>query len=118
MGLLVLTLLAAAPQADCARPANQPDANACAHAAFRDADAALNRQWAATLAAIRSRDDAPRLARLRAAQRAWIAFRDAHCDSLHFATIGASLDYTLNIYCRTRMTQERSRQLAALAREP
>ncbi|HEY0011601.1 MAG TPA: lysozyme inhibitor LprI family protein [Allosphingosinicella sp.] len=117
MSLLVLTLLAAAPQPDCERAATQPEFNACALAAFRHADAALNRQWAATLQAVRSQDDAPRAARLRAAQRAWSAFRDAHCDSAHFGTIGASLDYTLNIYCRTRLTEERTRQLADFAME-
>jgi len=118
VSLLALAFLAAAPGPDCERAISQPDFNACAHASYRDADAALNRQWAATLRLVAGEDDAARVARLRAAQRAWIAFRDAHCDSLHFATIGASLDYMLNIHCRTRMTEERTRQLAALAREP
>ncbi len=117
MSLLALALLAAAPQPDCERADSQPEFNECALISLRAADAALNRQWAATLRAARSEDDAPRVARLRAAQRAWIAFRDAHCDALHFPAIGASMDYTLNIGCRTRLTEERTRQLADFARE-
>lgn len=117
MSLLALALLAAAPQPDCARVINQPDANACALASLRAADAALNRQWAATLQTVRGEGGATRVARLRAAQRAWIAFRDAHCDSAYFPVLGASMDYTMNIYCRIALTEDRTRQLAEIARE-
>ena len=117
MSLLVLALLAgAAPE--CKRAVTQPDLNACAAAAYSTADAALNRQWALTLRTVRKDDElGERVARLRAAQRAWVAFRDAHCDSAYFSGIGASLDYTMNIRCRTEATEKRTRQLAELARE-
>ena len=85
MSLLILTLLAAAPQPDCVRATSQPDLNECALAHYREADSALNRQWTLTLKAVRQEDESvDRVARLRAAQRTWIAFRDAHCDSAHF----------------------------------
>ncbi|HEY0028660.1 MAG TPA: lysozyme inhibitor LprI family protein [Allosphingosinicella sp.] len=117
MSLFVLALLASAAP-ECKRAVAQPDLNACAAAAYSTADAALNRQWALTLKAVRKDDElGERVERLRTAQRAWVTFRDAHCDSAYYSGIGASLDYTLNIHCRTAVTKERTRQLAELARE-
>jgi uncharacterized protein YecT (DUF1311 family) len=117
MMLMILALSVATPL-NCEEAVTQPDLNACAARAYQQADKALNRQYVATTLALRREDAAgQRLSRLRQAQRAWITFRDAHCDSAFLADIGASLDYTLAIECRTHLTEERTRQLAELARE-
>jgi uncharacterized protein YecT (DUF1311 family) len=113
----ILALLAAAP-VDCAGAVAQPELNACASQEYRRADQALNRQYAATVRAVGGEDgSADRLDRLRQAQRAWVTFRDAHCDSAFFSGVGASLDYTQGIWCRTELTEERTKQLAELGRE-
>lgn len=51
---------------------------ACAEAEFRRQDAELNRQYARTL----QRLSPAQHGRLRAAQRAWVAWRDADCATL------------------------------------
>ena len=122
----LLVIAAAALQTDCATAVSQPDINACAYAELARADDLLNGQWRLTLAAVRerSRDDPPAAnsttaeVRLVAAQRAWLAFRDAHCDSVAYGEMGAQLDYTVNIHCRAELTRLRTAQLAEIAREP
>lgn len=59
---------------DCDR--NQMNMNLCAAHRHQQADQALNRQYRETLA--KQSDDAARQ-RVRAAQRAWIVFRDKDC---------------------------------------
>ena len=119
---IVLALLAVA-QPECEGAVSQPQLNACASADLVRADAALNAQWLATLRRIREEASSAqaaelRVAALRSAQRVWISFRDLHCQSAHPAGIGASLDYTLGIYCRVDLTKQRTKQLAEIAREP
>ena len=85
--LLSCMLLATVAQADTAPDAamqqalqdcdrNQMTMNLCATHRHQQADQALNRQYSETLA--KQADDASRQ-RLRAAQRAWIVFRDKDC---------------------------------------
>ncbi|OYX49143.1 MAG: hypothetical protein B7Y97_09800 [Sphingomonas sp. 32-66-10] len=99
--------------ADCSTATTQSEMNDCALAAYNEADVSLNVQWWKTLAVFRSRsvEDAERL---RAAQRAWIAFRDAECDAEFPFSLGVSLDKGLNINCRTSLTLERTVRLAEL----
>src|SRR6218665_1348085 len=102
------------PAPGCPGDADQPALNACMTAALTRADEAMNRQWRDTLAA---REPAGRagVERRRAAQRAWLAYRDAHCDSVHPAEIGASIETTLNIACRAELTEARTRAPADIA---
>jgi uncharacterized protein YecT (DUF1311 family) len=102
------------PDPDCPGGADQPTLNACMTARLTRDDEAMNRQWRETLAA-REQGGPAGVARLRAAQRAWLAFRDAHCDSVYRAEIGASLDATMNIACRADLTEARTRELADIA---
>jgi uncharacterized protein YecT (DUF1311 family) len=123
--LLLALALQGSPRVDCERAVTQPDLNECASEEFRRADESLNRQWQITLDVVRGWDRegvSPAAGstfenRLRLAQRAWVAFRDAECDALYPGTIGAELAYTGNIYCRTHMTMDRARQLAEIARQ-
>lgn len=122
----VLLLQAAAPADDCGGASTQPEINECALANYRRADDEMNRQWRTTLAEMRRRDredsmpsasESTRESRLRTAQRAWIAFRDAHCNSAYYAELGTQIAYTMNIYCNAELTEERTRQLSELRRE-
>ncbi|MES2441948.1 MAG: lysozyme inhibitor LprI family protein [Pseudomonadota bacterium] len=99
---------------DCARDdLPQSEMNECALAVFNEADARLNAQWKRTFRAFQenSPEDAERL---RAAQRAWIAYRDAECDAEHPWDLGVSMDKMLNIFCRTGMTSDRTAKLLEL----
>ena len=110
----------------------QQEMNICAHRDFLTADAAMNAQWRLTRAHMQERDaqwdpawDAGQgasegarpgyFATLLEAQRAWIAFRDAHCRSEGYDARGGSLEPLLVSTCKTRLTQARTEQLRELA---
>ena len=61
-------------------------------------------------------DHAVRADRLRAAQRAWIAFRDANCAMAYALHGGGSLRQISGAQCVLRMTAERTFELRALYR--
>ena|SRR5689334_6962884 len=113
---LIFAAAAVASQPNCSDPPTQADMNDCALAEFDKADAELNAQWKKTFAVFKD-DSEESASRLRAAQRAWIAYRDAECDAEHWFDLGVSLDHGLNIMCRTALTQERTAQLAKLTQD-
>ena len=66
---------------ECNQDGAQIEMNACAHQEYEAADAALNAAWKQLIAALEGQDAALREA--RAAQRAWLKFRDAEVNA-HF----------------------------------
>jgi len=118
-----LALLAAqAPQWNCADPQAQSEMNACAQIDFERADAALNAEYRRAIAHARASDREPsgRLegddrpgdeATLREAQRAWVAFRDAHCRLQGYEARGGSMEMMLYDGCRAELTRARIAQL-------
>lgn len=125
--MIALMLLAAAPQdVACDKTITQSDMTRCAIRDFEAADAALNKQWKLTLANQREMDRLTRnegyeglsyADQLLAAQRAWIAYRDAHCRSDGYRMRGGSAEPMLIASCRARLTEARTQQLAALVQE-
>lgn len=125
--MLVAILLAAAqPQWNCDDPQVQQEMNWCAAKSYEAADAALNRQWPRTVAAMKERD--ARLDRayddrpgyfetLLEAQRAWLKYRDAHCASEGFWARGGSLEPLLVATCKRKLTEERTQQLQYLVEQ-
>jgi len=99
-----LLLVHALTRADrCESPQTQAAMNVCAAEEFRRADAQLNavyRKLTATL-------DADRRRKLQAAQRAWLAFRDAHCEFEASAYEGGSMQPMEYSTCATNVTKER-----------
>lgn len=119
LALMLAGAAAAAP--DCGNAVTQQDMNFCAAQEFRTADAELNAQWRITATEMRRRDDAIAadgrpgyFDQLLAAQRAWLAYRDAHCDSEGYAARGGSLEAMLVANCRTQLTIDRTEQLRVL----
>ncbi len=104
-----IALLAPLAHADCASATTQAAMNTCAAADFARADAALNATYAEVMARL-ARDEQGR-ARLVAAERAWIAYRDAQCDFESNDTAGGSIHPMLVLQCRATLTQSRDRQL-------
>lgn len=72
------------PAGFCPRGVTQADLNDCAAAEFRKADAELNRVYQQLLAA--NKDDQLFVEKLKTAQRAWLAFRDAQLEAIYPAT--------------------------------
>ena len=108
---------------DCRDPQNQADMNLCAAIAFRNADAELNAAYRDAVAHARGADRAAAAylnegddrpgeeSSLREAQRAWVAFRDAHCRLQGYEARGGSMEPMLYDGCRAALARERSAQL-------
>ena len=113
--LLPLALLAAlaAPTAaqdrplDCDGAITQQAMNACAAEAYRAADAELNRVYRAVLQAAGDRH----AERVRNAQRAWLAFRDAHCAVEAGTVEGGSMEPMVRDHCLADATRQRTDEL-------
>ena len=73
--LLLLATTAVQAEQDCTAPVTQTDMNICAFQDYQRADAKLNAAYKKRVASL----EKAQLERLRTAQRAWIAFRDAQC---------------------------------------
>lgn len=122
LAAIVLTQAATAPL-DCDKAFTQMDMNRCAGDDYATADAELNAQWEVTAADMRERDALTRglqdgrpgyFDQLLAAQRAWLAFRDAHCSSAGYAARGGSMESMLVSMCLAHLTRQRTQQLQDL----
>lgn len=128
MSLLLAVLAAGAaaaePKLNCDDPQTQMELNFCAAEDAKKADAALNRQWTVTSAAMKAQDKAgyaPKdgrpgyFAALLEAQRAWIKFRDLECRVEGFAMRGGSAESMVYSGCLAEVTRARTAQLKMIA---
>ena len=112
---------AMAQQIDCANTRVQVEMTACAQRDWQLADVDLNEAYRAAKLAMKEVDanmvEVKRGAflSLRAAERAWISYRDAVCLSESFALQGGSGALMAIYACRARITQVRTADLWALA---
>jgi uncharacterized protein YecT (DUF1311 family) len=85
----------------------QSDMTACAVRERVSADSALNRAYQSLMPTL----EPERRELLRAAQRAWIVFRDTHCAFEESEFSGGSLAPMIESLCVARLTRERTREL-------
>lgn len=97
----------------CSQARTQTDINACAAADHRAADAELNRAYARLMRVVLP----ARREGIRVAQRAWIAFRDAHCRSEASEYQGGSMQPMVLGFCLADVTRSRTAQLDERTRE-
>lgn len=114
------------PDWNCEDPQVQQEMNWCADRDFAIAHTDLNEQWEETAARMKARDQSfeqnpyARDTRpgyfdtLLEAQRAWLAFRDAHCRSEGYYARGGTLEPLLVSTCKTALTNARTQQLKEL----
>jgi uncharacterized protein YecT (DUF1311 family) len=118
--LVVAPCAAFAQDVDCVNQTTQLDMNQCAYQEWQAADADLNAVYAETLAIVQERDRSytpegdSEEDRLRRAQRAWVAFRDANCDVAGYQMRGGSAEPLLVNGCLRQMTEDRIAELQAL----
>jgi len=113
--LIPLRLLAAQAGApDCSAPTTQPDMNHCAYEDFL----AVNGAQAAVLKGLNQGLAAPDRQRLRAAQKAWIAWRTAQCEFESGGSSGGSARELARWRCTAKLTRERTTALDKLAHCP
>lgn len=105
------------PQTNCAEPTTQADMNICASRDYEAADKALNAQYQSVRKILTERDSAASdldkgaVDALVAAQRAWIAYRDANCDAVGFQARGGSMEPMLVSSCLAEMSRNRAEEL-------
>ncbi|MFC5586597.1 lysozyme inhibitor LprI family protein [Nitratireductor kimnyeongensis] len=104
---------AQAEELNCDDAQTQIDMTQCAARDYEAADTALNAQYDAVRTRYSGNEDARTL--LRDAQRAWIGFRDAHCDLETLAVRGGSIEPMMRAQCLQKLTEKRTEELAALA---
>lgn len=106
---------------DCANAMVQLEMNLCAEQDWMDADADLNDAYKGAMAVMKGYDaDLPKAERgaeanLRAAQRAWVTFRDAACAAEGYAMHGGSAAPLLIYGCLARLTRQRTEDLQLLS---
>ena len=93
----------------CGAEQSQPALNDCAWRRYQAADAELNRVYRVVLAA----DTGAVAAALRAAQRAWVRFRDAQCAYVAARYDGGSMQPMQQGACLEEVTRARIGQLRA-----
>lgn len=102
-----------ADEGPCPDAMTQHAMNRCAAQEFQKADAELNKIYREL-----TRDaGTAEKAKLRAAQLAWIKFRDAHCDYEAFGNTGGSIYPMVHGFCRARVTRERTNQFREIIKE-
>lgn len=97
----------------CADLTTQSAMNICAEDEYKKADAELNRVYRQLLPKL----EAAHQEKLKAAQRAWLAFRDAHCECEAFAFDGGSMQPLMRFSCLDGETHTRTQQLQAFLKE-
>jgi uncharacterized protein YecT (DUF1311 family) len=97
--------------ADCARAADQLTLNTCADASYRTADAELNRLYRQITGRLQGEADTAKA--LVAAQRAWLAFRDAECTFATADVAGGSIYPMIYSGCLEGLTRKRIADLKA-----
>jgi uncharacterized protein YecT (DUF1311 family) len=110
--LILAAVLATASVAradDCADAQTQADMNICADKAYQKADGALNKVYAEIKQRLAGNGEATK--QLVAAQRAWIAFRDAECAFAASGVSGGSIYPTIYAGCLEDITLARVENL-------
>jgi len=106
--ILMAALSSAALGDECDDAVDQLTLNACADQAFRKADEELNAVYKKLQS--RKMDDAQAGKLLIAAERAWVAFRDAECEFDAADSIGGSIYPMIYSGCLERLTKARIEQ--------
>lgn len=111
---------AAAQALDCSNALTQSELNQCAYENFETQDAALNKSYKQAISLMHTWDEAVpaedkgAVEALRTAQRAWIAYRDATCESEAWALRGGSAHPMELSGCMAKLTEDRKDDLEDL----
>lgn len=120
-GGAAMPAIAQEPKVDCGKAETQMEMTYCAEQDLVAADKALNAQYQATRKVAKKRDadsepDANKADEfLVKAQRAWVAYRDAQCDSWGYQAHGGSMEPQLIYDCQADLTRKRTAELKALS---
>jgi uncharacterized protein YecT (DUF1311 family) len=91
----------------CPNATTQFDMNECAGREYKKADAELNKVYQQLLRSSEPEEQP----KLKAAQLAWLKFRDAQCDYESALNVGGTMYPMVVDYCLADVTQARTKQL-------
>jgi uncharacterized protein YecT (DUF1311 family) len=118
---LAVTTVSANDEIRCNPDGNQIELNACARDDFSKADSELNKTYQALIK--KEADDKLFISKLRLAQKAWLAFRDAELDA-RFACAESdvrvcwgSMYPMLFLSRKAELTRERNKQLLQMLKD-
>ena len=97
----------------CADLLSQKEMNRCAADEYKKADTELNKVYQQLLPKV----EGEHKEKLKTAQRAWIAFRDGHCEFEAYAFEGGSMQPLIRYSCLAAVTRERTKQLRGALQE-
>lgn len=106
MSIIIAALLLAAGNA--CDGSTTRDVERCLAANLARADAELNRYYAAATKRLTEQKDTAALAKLRTAERAWIAYRDAECDAVYESWGQGTIRGAMTLGCRISLTKTRT----------
>ena len=107
VSFVVFSAAALAGDVDCSKAMTQMDMDFCAGKDYQAADKKLNDVYRKVSADEEGKD------KLKAAQRAWIVFRDAECTFETAASEGGSIQPMEYSMCLTKLTKARTKELSA-----
>lgn len=119
--MLGAALPAAAQEVDCQNAMAQAELTFCAEQDWQRADRDLNDAYKAAMAQMKSidvnlpKDQQGAAGHLKAAQRAWVTFRDEACAAEGYQMHGGSAEPMVIYSCRASLTRERAAGLWQLA---
>jgi uncharacterized protein YecT (DUF1311 family) len=105
----MVTFAAGARAGDCDNAMDQNTMNACAEDAYRKSDAELNAVYKQLQSRSKGEPQTNKL--LSAAERAWLAFRDAECTYSAAGNEGGSLYPSIYFGCLGQLTKTRTAEL-------
>jgi len=89
--------------------------NACYSMEFKNSEEQLNSAYQVTLKQLDHDDREP----VRVAQRAWLRYREFHCQAIGFLQVGTgSLEPTVVFRCKTELNKSRAKEILAEYRTP
>ena len=92
----------------CENAPSQYEANECAHKEYVAADAELNRVYNQLASKL---EDQEQRAQLKAAELAWIKYRDANCEFEGLFYKGGTMRPMIESFCKAGMTKARTAEL-------
>jgi uncharacterized protein YecT (DUF1311 family) len=107
--VLACTVIKGAFAIDCTNAVTTVDMKECASADLQKADKALNATYKKLMAKL---DDKLSKEKLKKAQKAWIAFRDANAEFSADEARGGTMERLIYMETVTYMTEQREKELA------
>ena len=97
----------------CDSAMTQLDLDQCYGEQFRRADAHLNKVYASLLKQMQSQKSETAMQKLKTAEKAWLQYRDLHCEAARYEYEGGSMSPMVWAQCMAMTTEHRIDEIKA-----